>query len=425
MNRPAILLSEGSSTNARETVTALGLVGYRVDVCDPNPACLCRFSRFVGRVHHCPASGGDPIGYLRTVVHLLKEYHYDVLLPVNEQAYLFAWAHEALEPWTNLAVAGFDAFTRVQTKTAFTELLDELGLPHPPTRVVHDWPKLERTVAEFGHPCWVKTPEGTASIGTWCVRNETETDHLRTVTAIARGLESADGLLVQAQAIGSFEQAHAVFDHGRLVAVRTDRRLAEGTNGGPALKVGVDRPLVAEQFRLMGDHLSWHGGFSADYFWDETSRRPAYIDCNPRLTEPMNSLVNGVNLADLQVRLTLGEGLPSVPDGTLSARSHGLIHSILGAAVDGSGRRGVLAATAAIVARRGDFAGSIEGLTPLRTDPPSVIAAGYVLARVLVNPTRAQAIATDAITSYSLGQAIPQLAGARPEAFGLVGTGAE
>jgi hypothetical protein len=425
VTRPTILLSEGSSTNARETVTALGLAGYRVDVCDPNPACLCRFSRFVRRVHHCPASGADPIGYLRTVIRLLKEHHYDVLMSVNEQAYLFAWAHEALEPWTHFAVAGFDAFTRVQTKTAFLELLDEVGLPHPPSRVVHDWAELRRTVAEFGHPCWIKTPEGTASIGTWCVRDDAETGRLWTVAAVTRGLASADGLVVQAQATGSFEQAHAVFDHGRLVAVRTDRRLAEGTNGGPALKVGVDRPLVSEHFRLLGRRLAWHGGFSADYFWDGTSGRPDYIDCNPRLTEPMNSLVNGVNLADLQVRLTLGEHLPSVPDGTLSARSHGLIHSILGAAVDGSGRRGVLAATAGILARREDFAGSVEGLTPLRADPPSVIAAGYVLARVLVSPGRARGIATDTITSYSLGEVIPRLAGARPEAFGLVGASAE
>jgi hypothetical protein len=54
-----------------------------------------------------------------------------------------------------------------------------------------------------------------------------------------------------------------------------------------------------------------------------------------------------------------------------------------------------------------------------------VIAAGYVLARVLVSPGRARGIATDTITSYSLGEVIPRLAGARPEAFGLVGASAE
>jgi predicted ATP-grasp superfamily ATP-dependent carboligase len=419
MTRPTILLSEGSSTNARETITALGLAGYHVDVCDPNPACLARFSRFVGRVHRCPASGTDPMGYLRTVIRLVWEHGYDVLLPVNEQAYLFAWAHELLEPLAGLALADFEAFTQVQTKTAFVRLLDDLGLPHPTTRIVHDWTALEDAMAELGHPCWIKTPEGTASIGVWRIRDRADAAQLSTAPGITRGLDSPDGLVVQAQAMGSFEQAHAIFDHGRLVALRTGRRLAEGTNGGPALKVGVDRPLVADQFRLLGTHLSWHGGFSADYFWDEASQEAAYIDCNPRLTEPMNSLVNGVNLADLHVRLSLGEELPDVPGGTLSARSHGLIHSILGAAVDGEGRRGVLAAATTVVGRRGDFRGSVEGLTPLRVDPPSVIAAGYTLARLLVNPGCAQRLATDTIVSYSLGQVIPHLAGVGPETFGL------
>ena len=32
-----ILFSEGSSTNAREMITTLGLSGYRVELCDPNP----------------------------------------------------------------------------------------------------------------------------------------------------------------------------------------------------------------------------------------------------------------------------------------------------------------------------------------------------------------------------------------------------
>ena len=67
----------------------------------------------------------------------------------------------------------------------------------------------------------------------------------------------------------------------------------------------------------------------------------------------------------------------------------------------------------------GEFAGSVEGLTPLRLDPPSVLAAGAVLAQLLVDPRRARRIATDTITSYSLGQAIPLIAATTPEVFGL------
>ena len=43
----------------------LGPLGYRIDVCDPNPLCLSRISRLVRRFHRSPALGIDPAAYLR------------------------------------------------------------------------------------------------------------------------------------------------------------------------------------------------------------------------------------------------------------------------------------------------------------------------------------------------------------------------
>ena len=67
------------------------------------------------------------------------------------------------------------------------------------------------------------------------------------------------------------------------------------------------RPAVVGDFRTLGTALSWHGSFSADYFWDENLGAASYIDANPRITEPMNAYVNGVDLAGLQVELSLNE----------------------------------------------------------------------------------------------------------------------
>jgi hypothetical protein len=47
------------------------------------------------------------MGYLLFVQERLRERHYDVLLPVNEQAYLFSWARHHLSALTGLAVADF------------------------------------------------------------------------------------------------------------------------------------------------------------------------------------------------------------------------------------------------------------------------------------------------------------------------------
>ena len=65
-----VLLSEGSSTSAREVITVLGLSGHHVEVCDPSSWALARFSRFVKKFHRCPPLRDDPDRYLAYVERL-------------------------------------------------------------------------------------------------------------------------------------------------------------------------------------------------------------------------------------------------------------------------------------------------------------------------------------------------------------------
>ena len=217
--RVRVLLSEGSSTNAREVISALGPMGYVLDVCDPNPICMGRFSRYVRKVHRSPVSGTDPLGYLRFVHDLLREHHYDVLLPVNEQAYLFSWAQQHLTALTGLAVADFAAFSRVQTKASFHDLLDELGLPQPDTTLASTWEQIEAGVTSIGFPCYVKTSYGTASTGVWRIEDASALDEAKAGLQ-QQGLPNAQTqILVQQAAEGVFEQSHALFERGQLVAL--------------------------------------------------------------------------------------------------------------------------------------------------------------------------------------------------------------
>src|SRR5215510_5812277 len=119
--RLMILLSEGSSLSAREAITTLGRSGHTVDVCAPTRWCLGSFSKWVRRVHLTPALGTDPGGYVRTVAHLCDRERVEVLLPVHEQAYLFAALRQSEPSWptsrTAVPVAPFRAFEALQTKS--------------------------------------------------------------------------------------------------------------------------------------------------------------------------------------------------------------------------------------------------------------------------------------------------------------------
>ena len=100
-----ILLSAGTSLSAREAISTLGLSGRVADVCSPARWCLGRFSKRVRQVHITPAVGVDPSAYLTAVAELCAQARYDVLVPVHEQAYLFAAVRNRRPPWPTESTA--------------------------------------------------------------------------------------------------------------------------------------------------------------------------------------------------------------------------------------------------------------------------------------------------------------------------------
>src|SRR5690242_16759593 len=130
-----IMLSEGSSTSAREAITILGMQGHHVEVCDPDPRCLGRFSRFV-RFYRCPGLGVDPVGYVAFVLELLGKRRFDVLLPIHEQGYALSKFREAVENHVMVALPSHAAYQKAHSKASFSRLLSELGLPQPRTQLI-------------------------------------------------------------------------------------------------------------------------------------------------------------------------------------------------------------------------------------------------------------------------------------------------
>src|ERR1700761_1615905 len=154
-----VLLSEGSSTSAREAVTILGLAGHHVEICDPSPWCLARFSRFVRKFHRCPGLRDDPAGYLAFVETLLEAGRFDVLLPTHEQGFLFARVAGRLQRCAGLGLPAFESYRIAHGKAPFSRLLDELALLQPKTVIVNSESDL-RAAVRF--PAVIKTSLGTA-----------------------------------------------------------------------------------------------------------------------------------------------------------------------------------------------------------------------------------------------------------------------
>ena len=143
-----VLLSEGNSTSAREAITILGLSGHLVEVCDPSPYCLARFSRFVSKFHRCPGLRDDPAGFLRFVEELLAARHFDVLLPTHEQGFLFARVRQRLEVRVGLALPSFDSYRTAHSKAGFIPAERPYLASYRIRAVCGDWMVVEAVLYE-------------------------------------------------------------------------------------------------------------------------------------------------------------------------------------------------------------------------------------------------------------------------------------
>jgi hypothetical protein len=390
-----VLFTEGSSLTAREFLSVLGPAGHWIEVLDPSPACICRFSRWTRKVHPCPPANADPKGYLKAAHRVLAKGMFDVLLPTHEQAWLLAAAGAGRWPGADIAIAAPEAFARVQSKIAFAGLLDEVGLPQP------QWERLDAVAQLAGKqpPFYLKTPYSTAGSGVRLVKRAGNA-----VAAFQELFETSDGqpLMWQAAAAGRYAQVQALFDHGRLVACHTSMQTAVGIGPSAAGRVSVDHPSAREDIAKIGRCLDWHGGLTLDYLFRDGERR--YIECNPRTVEPANAAASGVDLPGLQLALSRGAHPPEVPPGASGIRTHGSLAIILGTGAYVGTRRAVLLKIAEILLRRKTFKGSHEGLTPVTSDIPSIVPLLVVVAQALMVPRSVLKLSRRSIERYNVAR---------------------
>jgi ATP-grasp domain len=391
-----VLVSEGSSTSAREAITILGLSGHHVEVCDPSPWCLSRFSGFVRKFHRCPGLRDDPAGYLAFIEQRLTEGKFDVLLPTHEQGFLFARAKQHIEGRAGFALPSFASYRTAHSKAGFSRLLDRLSLPQPPTRIVTSAQQLREAIR---FPAVVKTSVGTASRGIWFIRNA---DDLEGALHDLGGDAFADEVLVQDLIAGTTEKAQSVFCRGQMVGFHAYRQVAAGVGGGEAIKQSVRRPAVRAYVDAIGRALDWHGALSVDYIMPDDHTAPLLIDCNPRLVEPFNAYRSGVDLVGLLLLISLGETPAALPEGREGVLTHLAMQALLGCGARGGTRRDIVRECFRLFANSGPYAGSAEELTPVEADWTSAVPLAVMAALLLAAPKSALKLARGGFGAHLL-----------------------
>lgn len=384
-----VLLSEASGLTSREVATRLGELGHEVEVLSSSSLCLARFTRHVRAVHRVPQFGTDPFSWLRAAKEIARARRVDVLFPTHEQVtVLAAYAHELGVP---TIVPPFAALRRVQDKASATATLRAAGIPQPETWVIRAEADLNQ-VDDF--PVFAKRAISTASSGVKQVR-----DRASLVAAVRELGLPGTGLVVQRAVTGRLAMVQAVVDHGRVIAHHANARVREGIGGGAATKESLPAHTTAALVERLAAHLGWHGGLSLDAIL--TSEGPLVIDVNPRIVEPGNAQLAGVDLVDAMLSLVRGPPRPQPPSRP-GVRSHVLLLAILDAARARRPRRRVAAELADATMRNGIYAAGVEELTPLRDGLLSAVPVAAATSCVLAWPRSWQWFESSSVGAYAL-----------------------
>ena len=394
-----VLLSEGSSTSAREAITVLGLTGHHVEVCDPSPWALARFSRFVKKLHRCPPLRDDPDRYLAYVERLLASHKFDVLLPTHEQGFLFARVQKRLTPGIGLALPSFENYRTAHGKAGFSRLLSTLRLPQPATRIVTSERALREAVR---FPKVVKTSVGTASRGIWFVGEADELEEA--VRELVAGNAFAGEVLVQESLHGTVEKAQSVFCRGKMLGFHAYRQVSPGIGGGEAIKESVSRPGMRDMLVKIGERLAWHGALSVDYLMPEHDSMPRLIDCNPRLVEPMSAYLAGTDLVGLLLDVSRGATPASLRASREGVRTHLAMQALLGIAARENSRRALLRECWRLWRASDPYAGSREEMTPINLDWMSAVPLVTTAMMLLARPQAANTLARGGFGAHLLGR---------------------
>jgi glutathione synthase/RimK-type ligase-like ATP-grasp enzyme len=385
-----ILLSEGSGLTSRQVAGQLGSLGHEVEILSSSKICLTRFTRHVRAVHDVPRFGLDPFGWLAAAERIAAERKIDLLFPTQEQVTVLSARRKHLRVAT--IVPPFASLVRVQDKISAFRTLKAVGAPQPQTFVISSANDL-RDVATY--PIFVKRPVSTASSG---VRRATNAQELE---AAARefGLGQSE-LIAQSQASGPLAMVQAVACRGRLVAHHACLRLREGVGGGASLKESVALPGLADMLARLVAALDWHGALSMDLIVADGG--PVIIDVNPRLVEPANARAAGADL--IAAMLEVAGAAPALErsSGGAGVRTRQTLLAILGAAERHGARGTVLREAFDAIFARGDYAGSLEELTPIAGDPVAAVPVVAALVASLIHPPLWRKFHAGAVGPYAV-----------------------
>lgn len=271
-----VLVTTSRMPFAVDQIRKLGRQGHTTFAADTFRTAPGNHSSYVEKSFVVPPPRQQPRDFVRDIARIAREHTIDVIVPTFEEVFFLSRYRDELPAHTQLFAPGFDVLTRLHNKGTFLELVAELDLPTPSSRIVTDRDQLRAAIGEhaeyFARPVYSRG-------GLALLSNAGP-------FAGALSVEDCDPTeaapwVVQPYLSGREICSQSIARDGVVVAHCTYWHPASIRSGGVAFE-SIDVPFTLHAAQRLAAATNYTGQFSLDFL--DHAGRPVVSECNPRST---------------------------------------------------------------------------------------------------------------------------------------------
>lgn len=296
-----ILLIEGRARQVLPMSKALRELGCEVTTYNGSRLDPGYASKYPHRKLLAYCDAHDPEESYKAIRAELEKYHYDIVIPMNDDVAIILSKHKAqLEKLTTIHVNDWELFTMASDKLKTMVACMKNNLPCPKTYLNQE--DFAADKANVKYPIVCKPRTGCAAVGFYVAKDE------QNLVDYYKKAESKYGPCLIQEYIpqdGLQYKAELYIDRNgemKAACVFTKVRWYPIDGGSSTLNETIDRPDIVEDCRKLLEAIGWRGYADIDLIEDTRDGKAKIMEINPRITGSVKICFEaGVNFAKMIV----------------------------------------------------------------------------------------------------------------------------
>lgn len=278
-----VLLTQAWGKSAYNVVRSLGRRDLSVVVGTDRFSGMAAYSRYAaGSFQHALPVTQTP-EFISDVRQALQRYTPKVYMPTAEDTYIIAKYFDHLtRGQTIIPIAPFETIRTLHKKDALARLAASLNIPTPQTIAPRTADDIRAFLREVGAPIVLKRVSSSGARGVFYLNRESEVAPWFERHSPGEGF--LHGFIAQQYVEGAGYGVSVLYNHGRIRASFTHKRLREKTSTGgiSTLRIGAVAPTVEAHAHRLLESVAFHGVAMVEFKHDERTNESWLLEVNPR-----------------------------------------------------------------------------------------------------------------------------------------------